>query len=166
MKFLKENMILVICAAVVVLSIGSVFYPIGSWKEAWQSDVKQYYDRTLGEIQQGTSTTLEIPGSDTKSTGIPTPNWIDAKSNAMKLMADEAKQVTQNGATANKKGRIDDAGIPLLEGKAEPHYLPRMQPGATPDQFKDDYRPIVGKWKVRLIGGNRPGTPPTRSRSG
>ncbi len=165
MKFLKQNLTLVICAAVVILSIASIFYPFGFWKEDVRTVAAARYNSASGDIQTLVSAKLSLPGVD-KLGGVPTQNLIDAKRNLNKTMDEQAAAINKNSAEANRGGRVemDDSGhvTPLLEGKKEVNFLPVILHDQNADAmaFKDDYRKIFDVWAGRLVGSHVTPVPP------
>ncbi len=170
MKFIKQNLTLVICAAVVILSIASIFYPFGFWKEDVRTAAAARYNTASGDIHTLVSAKLSLPGVD-KLTGVPTQNLLDFKRNLNKTMDEQAAAINKYSAEANRSGRVEmDATnghvTPLLEGKEGPkrevNFLPVILHDESADAmaFKDDYRKIFDVWAGRLVGSHVTPVPP------
>ena len=61
MKFIKNNLVPVICGVVVLLAIGAWFWPIGAWISEHQAVIKDRYDQAA--IADGLTKPLPIPGT-------------------------------------------------------------------------------------------------------
>jgi hypothetical protein len=163
MKFVKQNMVLVICGAVVLLAIASIFYPFGAWKSAWATDVSQTYKSRNNDIKSKQNFPLPLPGyPDLK--GIPSDNITDAKKQVNAKMATQAAEIVKTSADANSGKRVvvvpvkDQKDvtetIPVLEGKQVPNLLPviHRDKGVDPMDFKHDYEAIVPEWIKQVTG--------------
>ncbi len=176
MKFVKQNLILVICGAVVLLALVSIWYPTLSWESDYATQKGSYYKDQSGEITSKTNTQLVMAGIPAEApttgpatapsyqvlNGIPTPNLTADRTQANSQMKIQAEHVIQRGAEANKNNRINSKGVPLMNGKAEAGYLPKITNAVDPEEFKKDYKAQFDHWLVLLAGPNHGVTyPPT-----
>jgi hypothetical protein len=169
MKFVKENMTLVICGVVVLLMIGLAFYMSGPAIGSVASLAGERYSTGSKNAQTVMNMPLDIPGVEQKGKGVPTENYRSAKNAVNKAMADQAALVVKMGGELNRGQRVtigkDNHVTPLLNGKEQKDFLPKIQrdKGAEPEAFKEDYRNVfVGEksFAALLIGpGSQIGSP-------
>jgi len=160
MKFVKENMTLVVVGVIILLAIVSVFYPTGSLKADLQERMKQRLG-VKSSIQSLANTEIKIPGADKDYKGVPSPEMIEAKKKSIEHMKAQSEKVVEVGAKQNRVGRVTDDGTPLFMGQPQPGYLPKNSSGA-PMAFKDVYATLLPSWNVALTGTDKmPGIPPS-----
>ena len=157
MKFVKENLLLVICAAVALVFVGLLFYPLGSMVSQFQADMKTRYDQT-NTIKTQTNMELKIPGAESWK-GIPTPNITEFKSHLIESINKGAQDVQKEAANLNAQGRVGTDGTPLLNGTPIKGYVPRLT--GDPLDYKKAYGAQFTAWTTLLVGkAGTPGTPP------
>ena len=99
MKFVKENMTLVICGVVVLLMIGLAFYMSGPAIGSVASLAGERYSTGSKNAQTVMNMPLDIPGVEQKGKGVPTENYRSAKNAVNKAMADQAALVSKKYMT-------------------------------------------------------------------
>src|SRR4051794_8763902 len=83
MKFVKENMMVLICAVVALLLLVAVFiYPLPGWKDDLQTDMKTRLG-VKDQIVRMANTSLVLPGQP-EVKGIPTKDYIEARQESIK----------------------------------------------------------------------------------
>jgi hypothetical protein len=160
MKFIKQNLTLVIVGAVILLAIVSVFYPTGSLKAALQKTMEERM-ATETSIQRRKNTEIKIPGVETAYKGVPSDKMVQARQKAIDYMKDQSAKVVEVGARQNKQGRVDDKGVPLFMGQPQRGYLPKIN-GVSAMAFKDTYAAIFPMLMLQLTGTDKmPSMPPS-----
>lgn len=168
MKFVKENLTLVICGVVVLLVLVFAFAPIpyaaSYWKDSVQSRMNVRYNEKTS-IAAMETTSLELPPAPAVK-GPPTPGWVDEKAKSIKRMNDEEEKVKKSAQAVNRRGRITADGVPILplptkdgNGKPEKGYLPKNA-GASPRDFRADYGLQFKLWTGWLATGAPAGDVP------
>src|SRR5271170_3240572 len=142
MKFVKQNLVPLICGVVVLLFIGAMFWPFGSWQQTLQDQMKDRYGQVA--LAKSLITTVTIPGGVTLNNATYEQNVIDAGVKSVDAMHKQNADLIANAAEQNRKGRIIMNGnteVPKLGNPPEPNYLPVMTSGflANPQQFKTRY---------------------------
>lgn len=142
MKFLKANLILIICTLVVLLSIGALYYPIG----AKAKRLRDAMTASLGSETMANSlgrTFIRIPGEKSYN-GPVTPQVIKAKKFVQEKIAQQANWVQRQVEAANAGFRVSFSGsraIPLLNGAPMRDLLPRPSRDAViRGEFRSAYR--------------------------
>lgn len=159
MKFVKQNLTLVIVGAVILLAIISIFYPTGSLKAGLQQTMQERLG-SESSIQRLKNNEIKIPGVEQPYKGVPSDKMVEAKKKAIDYMKDQSAKVVGVGARLNKQGRVDDKGVPLFMGQPQPGYLPKAE--APPMAFKDVYATIFPMLVQQMTGTDKvPSTPPS-----
>jgi hypothetical protein len=165
MKFVKDNLTLVICGAVLVLALAWAFVPgvpgagpalIG----AVRAEIQQRYD-SRDAIEQLAKMPVSLPGIE--GTGVPPQPWIDAKNALIQDMQKQRKSVDDAAANFNKINRFDgkDPLLPLPNGQNNPAAIkgtpmPNCLPTAkNPWDFKDAVNKLYVQW-VGLLAFDDP----------
>jgi hypothetical protein len=165
MKFVKENLTLLICGAVVVLILVFAFAPIPyavpSLKEKLSKDMEtRLQERNL--IKQWMSTQLVLPGWP-EAKGIPPQAWVEVKNQLITGMNKQQKDVETLAQQYNKQGRVDARDVPLLpvpqdkdpsrsKGLPMPGFLPKVSGEAM--VFKENYGAQFPLWRGVLALGD------------
>jgi hypothetical protein len=167
MKYVKENLDVVIILSIALVALVLVFYPTASWG----SELKERMQERFNQRNAATSliSTVEIIPGSPKLQGVTIEkNLIDAKKYANENMKQQAERIQKLAAEQNSKHRVQivkgapgtpDKYIPLLaDDKPQDNYLPAPGPvRADPFGFKIDYERQFATWLEKLKGG----TPPT-----
>lgn len=166
MKFLKANLILIICTLVVLLSIGALYYPIG----AKSKKLRNSMIASLGAETMASSlgrTFISIPGEKSYN-GPVTPQVIKAKEFVQLKIAQQADWVQRRVETANAGYRVSFSGsrvMPLLNGVPMRDLLPRPSRDAVVrGEFRSAYRRLfLNKFRSPrgFLAMLDAGTPPT-----
>ncbi len=142
MKFLKANLVLLICVLAVVLAIGALYYPIG----AKSKQLRAAMTASLGSESMAHSlgnTFIRIPGEKSYN-GPVTPKVIQAKKYVQQQIAAQANRVRQRVEFANAVNRVRFYGrrvLPLLNGVPMRELLPRPSRDAViRGEFRSVYR--------------------------
>lgn len=158
MKFVKANLTLVICGAVVVLALVAwLVWPLPSVRADLSDRMKTRYSDTE-TIKKLENTSLELPGGQ-KEKGPPDQAWIDAKRNAIGKINEQEKEVERESHDFNKKLRVSDKGVPLLPlpsfnwAKEEIDVLPVKRGDKPAFDFKADYQLQFKEWASLLAFG-------------
>ena len=163
MKFVKANLYLIICGAVVLLFLGAIVWPIGLWQDELRVKMKDRYNK-VAEAQGLYKINIVIPEGPT-FTGAVDDNVNKARQKIQEQMKAQLKTIAAMAAEQNQERRVilhDGREIPLLGGKEEDHFLPRV--AADPHNFKDDYESMVPAWVAKLAAPKQPdliAAPPT-----
>jgi len=164
MKFVKQNLVPLICGVVVLLFIGAMFWPLGSWQQTLQDQMKDRYV----QVAQAKSliTTVTIPGGVTLNNATYEQNVIDAGVKSVDAMHKQNADLIASAAEQNHKGRIlmnGNTEVPLLGNTPEPNYLPIMTSGflANPQRFKTQYNNMFRYWNLQLVGKDIAAVPPS-----
>jgi len=160
MKFVKENLTVLICAVVALLLVVAAFvYPIPSWK----GDLVKEMNNDLGQttvVNNLTITPLALPGLPEKK-GVPSNAYIAAKAKAQADITAQKKSVEDAGRVANSHNRLSANRQPLLAAPTaanpenmveEPNLLPKSQ-GGDALKFKADYMNQFRLWTGWLLKG-------------
>jgi hypothetical protein len=160
MKFVKENLTLVICGAVVVLFLVFALAPLPYTVPSLNSDLKaQMAERWSyrDTIKNWAKEPIELPGG-IKDKGVPPQGWVEAKNELIKGMEQQQKEVENLAKQYNSQGRLDKAGVPILplmsqasEGMPIPGYLPKITADAM--AYKMNYGQLVKRWTGLLATG-------------
>jgi hypothetical protein len=160
MKFVKQNLTLVIVGAVILLAIVSIFYPTGSLKAALQEKMRQRMT-VQSSVQNLKNNEIKIPGVEQTYKGVPSEKMVKAKQKAIEYMKDQSAKVVEVGARQNKQGRVNDKGVPLFMGQPQPGYLPKPT-SASPMAFKDMYAMLFPFLTQQMTGTDTlPSYPPS-----
>jgi hypothetical protein len=164
MKFVKENLTLLICGAVALLILVFAFAPIPyavpSLKEGLVTKMQhRYAHRDM--IKQWMSAPLELPGWPAAK-GIPPQSWVDVKNLLITGMNNQQKEVETLAQQYNKQGRVDAHEVPLLpvpqskdlsqsKGLPMSGFLPKV----TGERmvFKENYGAQFPLWRGLLALG-------------
>ncbi len=165
-KFVKGNLVPLVCGLVVLLSIGAIFWPIGSWKNDLQTQMLERYNQ-VGLVDQ-LKANIQLPSGTVLQGATYESNVIAAAADQQKKMAAQAAEIKLKAGEQNQHGRVvPGAGgklIPLLAGKPEDNFLPKINSaaGALPYTFMLDYNHIFKDWTTQLAGTDAvPPIPPT-----
>ncbi len=166
MKFLKANLLLIICTLVVILSLVALYYPIGAKSKRLRNSMIA----SLGSETMANSlgrTFIRIPGEKSYN-GPVTPQVIKAKEFVQQKIAQQANWVQQRVEAANASFRVSFSGsraIPLLNGVPMRDLLPRPSRDAViRGEFRSAYRRLfLPKFRSSrgFLAMLDAGTPPT-----
>jgi hypothetical protein len=164
MKFVKQNLVPLICGVVVLLFIGAMFWPLGSWQSELQAKMGERY----GQVAQAKNliTTVTIPGGVTLNNATYEQNVINAGVKSVDDMHKQNTDLIASAAEQNRQGRILMSGnteVPELGKTPEPNYLPVMTSGflANPQRFKTQYNAMFRSWNFQLVGKDIAAVPPS-----
>ncbi len=167
MKFIKANLTLVICGAVVVLSLVAwLVWPLPGLRAEVQQDMGGRYNEATSEIQHIVDTPLQLPDQPLIK-GPPSKEYVGIKSELIKEVNDQKTKVDKESHDVNARGRIDDHGVPLLQtveikngalswGTAEPSILPVSRGTEFEFEFKSNYGAQFHEWLSLLATGKLP----------
>lgn len=172
MKFVKANLVLIICALVVLLSIGALYYPLGAKSKQLQSKMASALNsETIAHSLANTS--ISIPGEKSYN-GPVTPAVIKAKKRVQEKIAAQARWVQRNVEVANARYRVrlpasgNGRVIPLLNLQPMRDLLPRPSRDAV---IRGEFRRAYRRLFLRRGGNKRAfltmldaGMPPTNRR--
>jgi hypothetical protein len=162
MKFVKENLTLVIVGAVILLAIVSIFYPTGSLKASLQRTMEERMSVSQS-VQKLQNQEIKIPGVEGEYKGIPSEKMVKAKEQALEYMKEQSKKVVEVGAAQNKVGRVNNEGLPMFMGQPQKGFLPKIE-GVSPMAFKDSYSTVFPFWTLQLTGTDKlSATPPSNT---
>jgi len=163
MKFIKANLTLVICGAVVVLALVAwLVWPLPSMRaDLLTKMTARYQDKTT--IDHIGSTQLQLPGQEKPVVGPPNGKWVDAKKHVIDAIQSQKTQVETLSHDINSHGRVNGS-VPILPlavgsgakwtlGKEEPGCLPRVSGNAAAISFKQDYGAQFAGWTTILAKG-------------
>src|SRR5579862_7619139 len=106
MKFVKENLVPLICGLVVLLAVGALFWPIGSWVSELQDNMKSELDKVA--TVKAMKSPVTIPEGKTVDTIA--PNVIEAEKTIQNGIHKQAQQITDEAAAKNHERRIQFTG--------------------------------------------------------
>jgi len=167
MKYVKENLTLVICAGVALVFLVFAFAPIPfavpSLKAGLAAQMQERYNH-IKTVQQWSKEALVLPGADPakgQAKGIPPKNWVEAKTSLMKNINDQQKEVEAAAGAGNARGRVEGK-VPLLpvpnaplpeqmKGVPMAGYLPKVT--SDPMMFKVSYGKQFRVWRNFLATG-------------
>jgi hypothetical protein len=159
MKFVKENLTLVICGVVVVLFLVFAWAPlpymVPSLNDALKTQMQERWN--YGETVKGwAKESIELPGG-LKDKGIPPQVWVDKKNKLIKDMEQQQKEVEDLAKQYNYQGRLEN-GVPMLplmsaekQGIPIPGYLPKVTGDAM--AYKMNYGQLPKRWTGLLATG-------------
>ncbi len=172
MKFLKANLILIICGAAVLLAVVALYYPIGAQARRLRQQMKSQL--SLAERAASLEKTpIHILG-EKPFVGPVTPAIIKVKKEVQRRIEAQAKRLRRMVERFNAAGRVKLPSspkgkvIPLLAGVPQPHLLPRPSRSYyVRGNFRRAYRRLFVNnprdrraWLTQL----RAGAPPTPKR--
>jgi hypothetical protein len=159
MKFVKENMTLVICGAVAVLFLVFALAPIPAVSiPAWNDDLvekmKGRWDEQSRQVKTWANKEISLPNGPTTK-GIPPASWVDAKQKLITSMVRMQGEVEKDAKVYNAQGRLDRQNLPMLPilGKSMPGLLPHASQDAIKMAFKEDYNSQFPRWIGLLATG-------------
>jgi hypothetical protein len=151
MKYVKENLTLVICGAVAVLllvfALAPLPYCVPTLKASLVEDMTDRY-KMVDTIKGYGREQLSLPGVP-PATGIPTKDWVEAKKAMINDINNQQKAVELSARNFNMKGRVE-GGVPLLSGNRITGILPTVK--GDPMDFKGLYGQQFHAWTVTLSG--------------
>jgi hypothetical protein len=129
MNFIKSNIIPIICAVVVLLAIGAMFYPIGKNEKLLKKKMREALSK-VATAQSLASNTVHIPGEPVFNGPI-VPAVIKAKRSVQQHLASQVEQINRLYAALNARGRVvyitQSRVIPLLGSlRLGSHILPHI----------------------------------------
>ena len=155
MKFIKGNLVLLICGLVVVLGLLAwLVWPLPGWQGTLQDAMKERYGQVATANQLITNIT--IPGGVTLTKATYEANVIEAAVTAQKNMSAQATTIIKKAAEQNQASRvkiINGKSVPFLGTTPEDNYLPTIDRTAgEPYGFKVDYEKRFEYWMTTLLG--------------
>jgi hypothetical protein len=167
MKFVKDNLTLIVCGVVAVLVLAFAFAPIpyavpGFVDDLTTSMKNRFSERDL--VNKWSKNTIELPGWPAAK-GIPPQAWVDVKNELITKINSQQKEVENLARQFNVQGRLDPSSrperpVPLLPiplsadmsriGKPLEDLLPAKGPKGDPMGFKDDYNLQFQLWRGLL----------------
>ena len=163
MKFVKENLTLLICGSVALLVLVWAFAPIPfavpSLKGELTSAMLERYNR-ITKIKGYIKEPLLLPGWPPKA-GIPSQLYVEAKDRMMKSIKDEQAGVETAAREGNARGRVNMVNnrvVPVLPlpnnaaGKPKPNFLPVVNVGEAM-LFKGEYGQQFRMWRNWMATG-------------
>jgi hypothetical protein len=181
MNFVKKNLLPLICGVVILVFIGAIFWPIGSWQAQLQNDMADRA-KVIQQAQGGVGK-ITIPGGESFDRATYEQRIIDAGVKAVQQMDDASKKLVTAAADQNRAGRVmtvqeyhtkfpgntinnGATEVQILGYEPQANYLPVMTSGvlANPQKFKNLYQQLFPKWNVMLVGTEKvAGLPPTQT---
>ena len=171
MKFVKENLAVLISGAVALLILVFAFAPIPyavpTLREELTTDMAKRYNQQRDLIRKWASLTLEIPGLP-PAKGVPPELWVEAKINLINDINRYQREVETLARQFNAQGRLDtsstpDRPVPLLPvpktadlsrvGEAIPNFLPKHTTTSDPMAFRESYGLQFQRWRGLLALG-------------
>lgn len=164
MNVLKKHLFLVICAAVVVVALIALLWPIkfsfnASLEEGMQTRIKKATD-----IMGLRNSNIEIAGvtGPEGMTGVISQTAIDLRTDAQKYMKEQAESIVSEASTLNMRNRValkdgqleifNKEPVPLLMGKPFHNFLPV---GASDQDFpkvRVAAEEAIATWVRQLAG--------------
>ncbi|HVT82578.1 MAG TPA: hypothetical protein VHM90_18195 [Phycisphaerae bacterium] len=163
MKFVKENLVLVIVSSIVVLLLVAVFaYPLPQWRDELRGEMGKEADKAR-TIHQMTTAALQLPGGSPHN-GVPNEQWVKAKTDSIESVTKGQKQVESMARDLNSAGRViitnKGVTIPLLPiptavtlapgtvGKQllNPDKTPMLPVAVDKMDFKSNYQMLFRIW--------------------
>ena len=124
MKFIKANLIPIICGIVILASIVVLFYPLSSMEAKLRS--KMTAALSQAQVAQSLRTTsLHIPGHK-RYTGPVTPPIIAARLKVQKYIEAQSKSVKEEYITLNAWGRVEFTAQGQIAKDARHHEIPLL----------------------------------------
>jgi hypothetical protein len=175
MKFVKENLTLVIVGAVVLLFMVAAFaYPMPQWRSGLREEMTSRADQGKTVRDLGNKP-LELPGVATQK-GAPTAAWVEKKKAIIDDVNKAKGDVDKEAHERNSQMRVDKSGIPLLPvpravdlGPANvgvqllnPDKKGLLPNPSDPMEFKFKYQQLFRIWTNLLVAGkiDDPGASP------
>ena len=165
MKYVKENLTLVICGAVIILALVFAFVPgvpymAPALQDAVRADLSKRFS-SRETIRMMGNTKLELPNHE-DGKGVPTEAWIKAKTESIASVQVARTLVETLARQGNMANRFDGKS-PLLPVpnasdrtrmtfEAMPGCLPAAQPAAR-QAFKDHITEAYSRWTGLLAKG-------------
>lgn len=178
MKFVKENLTLVIVGAVVLLFMVAAFaYPMPQWRSSLRADMGERANQGT-TVKNLAGKPLELPGVESKK-GAPNAPWVEKKKNIIDDVNKAKGDVDKEAQEGNSRMRVDKGGIPLLPmpravdlGPANvgvqltnPDKKSLLPNPSDPMEFKFKYQQLFRIWTNLLVAGkiDDPGASPPAS---
>ena len=129
MNFIKANIIPIVCAVVVLLSIVALFYPIGKNEKHLKKKMREALSKVT-TAQSLAANTVHIPGEPVFNGPI-VPAVIKAKREVQQYLASQVADIKQLYAALNARGRVvyesRNHVVPLLgDHRLGSHILPHI----------------------------------------
>jgi len=156
MKFVKENLTLVICGVVLLLVLVWAFVPgvpytASELAGSVKTELKERIEKKDAIAQL--KIPLSLPGMPENIRGVPNKAWIAAKQNLIKSMDDQQKLVSNQAHQLNMLNRYDAAAkVPIMPLPSGPRKLQGFLPVPPTDtwSFKDMIAEEYQQWTGML----------------
>ncbi|HVS71218.1 MAG TPA: hypothetical protein VHQ47_08185 [Phycisphaerae bacterium] len=157
MKFVKANLFLLVCGAIVLLALIAIYWPLSFAKAAVTDKATARYNEAQGA--SALSMKISIPFVKEPIVGPPSQEIIDLKKRIQENVKKQADEITVQAGKDNERGRTTgdpQHPIPLLNGTPEANFLPaiKLSAGANPQGFKDAYNKVFPVWMAELTGSS------------
>jgi hypothetical protein len=175
MKYIKENLTLVIVGAVVLLLMVATFgYPLPQWKDDLRARMDEKAKQAQA-IRDMASKAIELPGAQTQK-GVPNADWVEEKKKVIESSNNARTKVSEEARRDNQKSRVNDrnepllpiprsvdlsqVGVALVDSTTQKPILPHSN---DPMEFKNNYQRVFRIWTNLLAAGTLTDTGPAPS---
>lgn len=165
MKFVKENLFVLICAVIAIAALALRFTWVGSVQEETRTEMAARMEKAA-QAAQLANQSINLPNNPqlAEFRGALVPELIAKKQEIQDWITNQAKQISNEAAVANRKDRYGvDAragngkkNVPLLNGHSVEGFLPSIQPGRDPHMMKPRYDHVFDTWLAQLLYNSQP----------
>jgi len=156
-KIIKAHLVEIIAGLLVLLGIGTLFWPLPAMSAALSERMSNRFHGGVDDARKLASTTVEIPPNYSRPDTAIVQKDIDSRSEVLKTVRAAADGIDREYALANQRGRVDPNGRPLLDGKPYIELLPQpVDFSSRPHEFKKAYAAYHLKILHDLTNSNDP----------
>lgn len=152
LKFVKENLFVLICGVVAIVALALRFTWVGSIQDQTRTEMSARMEKAAQAVQLS-SQNINLPNNpqlqDFK--GAITEDVIKAKEDIQKWINSQAEEINRQAAVANQKDRINKKNIALLNGEPLEGFLPSIQGSRDTHTLKPKYDRVFDHWLASLL---------------
>ncbi len=156
MKFVKENLFVLICGVIAIAALVLRFTWVGSVQEDTRVAMQGRMDKAAQAVQLAQQS-FNLPNNPKLSDyrGAVTEGVIEAKKELQSWMQKQSDEVIRMASHANQKGRVTKDHVALLNGEKLDGFLPTILPSRDPHTLKPVYDEVFGRWLSTLLYGSQ-----------
>lgn len=157
MKFVKENLLLLIFGVIAIAALVLRFTYVSSVQDETRAAMAARMDKAA-QAAQLAQQSINLPNNPqlTESRSAITEELIGAKQEIQKWINEQAEEISKLAAVANQKDRVNKKNVPLLNGEPIDGFLPTIQPGRDAHTLKPRYDHVFDTWLALLLYNTKP----------
>lgn len=162
MKFVKENLFVLICGVIAIAALALRFMWVGSVQDETRAAMTARMDKAAQAVALAQQS-INLPNNPQLNDyrGAITEELIKAKQDIQTWINGQAEEISQQAAVANQKDRVlkdpkNQKLVPLLNGEKVEGFLPAIQSSRDPHIIKPKYDHVFDHWLAQLLYNSRP----------